>query len=118
MLAKGTTTVGPPGQEEKPDWVDQEEGAIGSMVNTFGKLERPFLDHLANRFKKPAWGVGSRPEKCWKSYNGSVVTGGEVRGNGAIQDHRGRCCKMAMDSKPCGSVLNLPFGCSTLSLTP
>lgn len=93
------------------------EGAIGLVFNTFDDLERPFLDYLANQFKKPAWGVGPLlPEMYWKSDDGSLVTDGEVRGNGQSDITEDNVARW-LDSKPRGSVLYISFG-STLSLTP
>ncbi|KAI6701829.1 hypothetical protein NL676_010965 [Syzygium grande] len=107
-MAKGTTTapkpsenggpfprkMGPPGPGEKPDWVEDVEGAIGLVFNTFDDLERPFLDYLANQFKKPAWGRGTDNPTSPRTTSPD-----------------------GWDSKPRGSVLYISFG-STLSLTP
>ncbi|XP_010054084.2 scopoletin glucosyltransferase [Eucalyptus grandis] len=131
LLAKGAATapepskaggpsprkMGPPGPGEKPDWLDDVDRAIGLVFNTFDNLERPFLNYLANQFKKPAWGVGPlSPEMYWKSDNGAVVADGEVRRSGQSSITEDDVTRW-LDSKPPGSVLFISFG-STLSLTP
>ncbi|KAL5550847.1 hypothetical protein UlMin_001023 [Ulmus minor] len=80
---------GPP-----PPWVEQVEGSIAAMFNTCADLERPFLEDIANRTGKPAWGVGPfLLEQYWKQAN---VTEDEV--------------SLWLDSKPRGSVLYVSFG--------
>lgn len=105
----GSPKRGPPKPGNQPPWVNGVEGSIALMINTCDDLEHPFIDYIANRIRKPVWGVGPLlPEQYWKSI-GAVLLDHEIRTNRHSNVTEDEVIHW-LDSKPHGSVLYVSFG--------
>ncbi|KAL8266874.1 hypothetical protein R6Q59_004218 [Mikania micrantha] len=106
---RGSRGGGPPGPDQKPRWVDEVDGAVALLVNTCDKLERLFIDYLAEQTKIPVWGIGPLlPEKFWKSA-GSILHDREMRSNRKANYTEDEVFQW-LESKPVGSVIYISFG--------
>ncbi|KAK9052864.1 hypothetical protein SSX86_029494 [Deinandra increscens subsp. villosa] len=100
---------GPPGPDEKPRWVDDVDGSVALLINTCDRLERVFIDYIAEQTKLPVWGVGPLlPEKFWKSA-GSILHDREMRSNRKANYTEDEVFQW-LESKPIGSVIYISFG--------
>ncbi|XP_076935510.1 UDP-glycosyltransferase 92A1-like [Bidens hawaiensis] len=100
---------GPPGPDSKPRWVDEVDGSVALLINTCDRLERLFIDYLAEQIKLPVWGVGPLlPEKFWKSA-GSVLHDRDMRSNRKANYTEDEVFQW-LESKPIGSVIYISFG--------
>lgn len=107
--SRGRGGAGPPGLDEKPRWVDEVEGSIALLINTCDKLERLFIDYIAEQIKLPVWGVGPLlPEKFWKSA-GSILHDRDMRSNRKANYTEDEVFQW-LESKQVGSVIYISFG--------
>ncbi|KAK1438347.1 hypothetical protein QVD17_04155 [Tagetes erecta] len=105
----GRGSRGRPGPDEKPRWVDEVEGAVALLINTCDKLERLFIDYIAEQIKLPVWGVGPLlPEKFWKSA-GSILHDRDMRSNRKANYTEDDVFQW-LESKQVGSVIYISFG--------
>ncbi|KAK4728192.1 hypothetical protein R3W88_021180 [Solanum pinnatisectum] len=59
---------GPSSPSQKPRWLDEIEGSIELLINTWYDLESPFINYVINQIEKKIWGVGPLlPETFRKS---------------------------------------------------
>nr|AMQ26132.1 UDP-glycosyltransferase 50 [Pueraria montana var. lobata] len=99
----------PPKMGDPPPWVEEVQETIALMINTCDDLERPFVNYIANHFKKPVWGVGPLlPEQYWKSPD-SLLHDRDVRSNRKSSVTEEEVIQW-LDTKPRGSVLYVSFG--------
>ncbi|RZS13780.1 hypothetical protein BHM03_00045406 [Ensete ventricosum] len=84
------------------------DGAVALLVNTCDELERPFLDYVAKKAGKPAWGVGPLlPDQFWAAVG--PVRDGEVRSGHEFGVDEKELVEW-LDAKPPRSVIYVSFG--------